>query len=49
MRFQVSAGRTWALCLDFTWLGIAAGCADVRMAGFDNTTGVVRYCGNAHA
>lgn len=34
------------------WLAIfqlTSGCAHVYEAGFDNTTGVLQYCGNEHA
>jgi hypothetical protein len=30
-------------------LSTAPACVSVRMAGFDNETGVVRFCGNTHA
>lgn len=28
---------------------LTSGCAHVRASGFDNTTGVMQYCGNEHA
>lgn len=40
--------QSWAQVAVAVVLSLVPACAQVRMAGFDNTTGVVRYCGNPY-